>query len=155
SNGVQYISLRDKLNAKSKNIILRKGTCNGIDALSRFNPENYHKNEIIQLKNKLNIKEDDFVIGYVGRLVHDKGIDELIEAWNKLKQNKNIKLLLVGPFEEKDKVSNKTKQTILNDSNIIFTDYVPDASIYFSIMNVFVLATYREGFPTVSLEASS
>ncbi|WP_291062623.1 MULTISPECIES: glycosyltransferase family 4 protein [unclassified Empedobacter] len=155
SYGVENIALKDRLNTSRKNLILRKGTCNGIDALNRFNPENYDINQIQALKSKLKIKEEDFIVGYVGRIVHDKGIDDLINAWKNIKQNKNIKLLLVGPFEEKDSVTAETKNTILNDPNIIFTDYVPDASIYFKLMDVFILATYREGFPTVSLEASS
>lgn len=155
SYGVENIALKDKLNISRKNIILRKGTCNGIDALNRFNPDNYDFDQIQALKSKLKIKEEDFVVGYVGRIVHDKGIDDLINAWKNIKQNKNIKLLLVGPFEEKDSVTAETKNTILNDPNIIFTDYVPDASIYFKLMDIFILATYREGFPTVSLEASS
>lgn len=155
SYGVQKIAEKDNLNSFNKNIILRKGTCNGIDALNRFNPENYCENDVIDLRKRLSISEDDFVIGYVGRLVHDKGIDELIEAWIALRKNKNIKLLLVGPFEEKDSVKDSTKNIIFSDENIIFTDYVQDASIYFNLMHIFVLATYREGFPTVSLEASS
>jgi glycosyltransferase involved in cell wall biosynthesis len=155
SYGVQKIAEKDNLNSFNKNIILRKGTCNGIDALDRFNPENYCENEVIDLRKKLSISKDDFVIGYVGRLVHDKGIDELIEAWIALRKYKNIKLLLVGPFEDKDSVEDSTKNIIISDENIIFTDYVQDASIYFNLMHIFVLATYREGFPTVSLEASS
>ncbi|MCL1671842.1 glycosyltransferase family 4 protein [Elizabethkingia ursingii] len=155
SKGVEKFAIKDKLNALQKNIILKKGTCNGIDALKRFDPLNYNENSVNELKNRFNIKNTDFVIGYVGRLVHDKGIDELIEAWQKLRINDNMKLLLVGPFEDKDPVRSITKERILSDKNIIFTDYVSDSAIYFKLMNVFVLATYREGFPTVSLEASS
>src|SRR5690606_18954893 len=72
-----------------------------------------------------------------------------------VRNNPRLKLLLVGPFEERDRVKESTKDRILNDKRIIFLDYVADASIYFSLMDVFVLATYREGFPTVALEASS
>ena len=155
SKGVEKYAINDKLNQKSKNLILKRGTCNGIDAKERFNPEKYSDHDVNQLRNKLNIKAEDFVIGYVGRLVHDKGIDELLEAWQKLRVNNNMKLLLVGPFEDKDAVSDLTKERILSDPKVIFTDYVPDSALYFRLMNVFVLATYREGFPTVSLEASS
>ncbi|UMQ43805.1 glycosyltransferase family 4 protein [Chryseobacterium sp. Y16C] len=155
SKGVEKFAVQDRLNQKNKNLILKKGTCNGIDARERFNPGKYSEKDVNQLRNTLNIAAGDFVIGYVGRLVHDKGIDELLEAWQKLKQYANMKLLLVGPFEDKDSVNDLTKQRILSDSNVIYTDYVPDSAIYFRLMNIFVLATYREGFPTVSLEASS
>lgn len=155
SKGVESFAIKDRLNPLRKNLILKKGTCNGIDALTRFNPQTYSENAASDLKNKLNINDEDFVIGYVGRLVHDKGIDELLEAWQKLRVNSNMKLLLVGPFEDKDAVSDLTRERILSDPKVIFTDYVPDSALYFRLMNVFVLATYREGFPTVSLEASS
>lgn len=155
SKGVEKFALDDYLNHKSKNRILNKGTCNGIDALSRFNPNSYEQKEISNLKLSLNIKDSDFVVGYVGRLVHDKGIDDLTEAWQKLNSYKNLKLLLVGPFEQKDSVSSINKELILSDKTIIHTDYVKDSAIYFNLMNVFILPTYREGFPTVSLEASS
>lgn len=155
SKSVENIAIKDRLNSPSKNLILKKGTCNGIDALIRFNPRSYSDNSIDLLKNMLEIKNSDFVIGYVGRLVHDKGIDELLEVWQQLKINVNMKLLLVGPFEDKDPVSDVTRERILSDPNVIFTNYVHDSAIYFKLMNVFVLATYREGFPTVALEASS
>lgn len=155
SKGVESFAIKDRLNHLHKNLILKKGTCNGIDALTRFNPQTYSENAVSNLKNKLNINDEDFIIGYVGRLVHDKGIDELLEVWQKLRLNNNMKLLLVGPFEDKDAVSNLTRERILSDPKVIFTDYVPDSALYFRLMNVFILATYREGFPTVSLEASS
>ncbi|WP_294319040.1 glycosyltransferase family 4 protein [uncultured Chryseobacterium sp.] len=155
SKGVESFAIKDELNPLHKNLILKKGTCNGIDAKERFNPGKYSEKDVNQLRSSLGITPEDFVIGYVGRLVHDKGIDELLEAWQKLRINHNVKLLLVGPFEDKDSVSDLTKKRILSDPKVIFTDYVPDSALYFRLMNVFVLATYREGFPTVSLEASS
>lgn len=156
SRGVQSITLRDHLNDANKNTILGKGTCNGVDAHGRFNPEKYPEEERNILRKRYNIAEDDFVLGYVGRLVHDKGIDELVAAWQLVRnQRKNVKLLLVGPFETRDGVSKVTQDIINNDASIIHTGYVPDSGPFFSIMDAFILPTYREGFPTVALEASS
>ncbi|MFB9120876.1 glycosyltransferase family 4 protein [Bergeyella porcorum] len=158
SYGVKNFSIKDRLNAKDKNIILGKGTCNGVDALKRFNPNSYTEGEIENLRKKYEIKKDDFVIGYVGRLVHDKGIDDIIDAWKEIETEKkyqNLKLLLVGPFEEKDSVRKDVREYIYDSKTIIYTDYVRDAAPFFRLMNVFILPTYREGFPTVSLEASS
>ncbi|MEI3790018.1 MULTISPECIES: glycosyltransferase family 4 protein [unclassified Chryseobacterium] len=156
SNSVKKISERDKLNNPSKNIVLGLGTCNGIDTENKFNPE---KNELATLPNitkNLQLSEDNFVIGYVGRLVKDKGINELIESWEILRtKHKNLKLLLVGPIEDRDTISNESKIIIETDKNIINTGFVLSAAPYFSLMDVFILPTYREGFPTVSLEASS
>lgn len=156
SNSVKDISENDRLNNSSKNLVLGLGTCNGIDTEDRFNPLKKDAEVINELKNKHNIISEDKVVGYVGRLVKDKGIDDLIIAWKIVKAKySKAKLLLVGPIEERDSISEYSKSQILLDSSIVFTDFVIDASTYFSLMNVFVLPTYREGFPTVSLEASS
>jgi glycosyltransferase involved in cell wall biosynthesis len=156
SSSVKDISERDKLNDSNKNMILGLGTCNGIDTEDRFNPNKKNVEIIKELKNKYDITPEDKVVGYVGRLVKDKGIDDLIKAWEIVKTKfPKAKLLLVGPIEKRDSISEYSKSQILLDSSIIFTDFVIDASSYFSLMNVFVLPTYREGFPTVSLEASS
>lgn len=156
SGSVMQISNRDKLNASQKNIILGRGTCNGIDTENKFNPEKHTHDKIVLLRNSLGILDNDFVIGYVGRLVKDKGINELIKAWNILKKKyPNIKLLLVGPIEERDSISEESRIQIENDPNILYTGFVLDSSSYFKLMDVFILPTYREGFPTVSLEASS
>ena len=156
SNSVREISEKDQLNDPNKNIVLGLGTCNGIDTEDRFNPSNKNYDTINYLKVKYKINPDDKIIGYVGRLVRDKGIDELIKAWEIVKNKSiNAKLLLVGPIEERDSISEYSKNQIKFDPSIIFTDFVLDSSIYFSLMDIFILPTYREGFPTVALEASS
>jgi glycosyltransferase involved in cell wall biosynthesis len=156
SNSVKEISEKDHLNNIDKNMVLGLGTCNGIDTEERFNPSKKEVKIINGFKSEYGISPGDKVVGYVGRLVKDKGIDNLIKAWGIIKMNfPQAKLLLVGPIEEKDSISEYSKGQIVSDSSIVFTGFVIDASFYFSLMNVFVLPTYREGFPTVSLEASS
>jgi len=156
STSVRERSEKDRLNDPKKNVILGLGTCNGIDTESKFNPEFADTNKVELLRQQLKIEKSDKVIGYVGRLVKDKGIEELIEAWKFIKvKYPNVKLLLVGPIEEKDSISEATKTTIFSDESILFTDFVLDSAPYFSLMDIFILPTYREGFPTVSLEASS
>lgn len=156
SYSVKQISEKNKLNNPIKNIVLGLGTCNGIDTEEKFNPQKKNAEDTCLLKNKHNIFPDDKIVGYVGRLVKDKGIDDLILAWDIIKtKHSKAKLLLVGPMEERDSISEQSKNKIKSDSSIIFTDFVQDASSYFLLMDVFVLPTYREGFPTVSLEASS
>ncbi len=156
SNSVKQISVQDKLNKSNKNLVLGLGTCNGIDTNGRFNPKLKIIERVIQLKSAYNITPKDKVVGYVGRIVKDKGIDDLINAWNILiKERSNSKLLLVGPIEEKDSISDYSKDQIKSNPTIIFEEFVADASPYFALMDIFILPTYREGFPTVSLEASS
>ena len=155
SNSVKQISERDRLNKASKNIVLGMGTCNGINTSTKFNPDYKNKNQLDELRSKYNIRKDN-VVGYIGRLVKDKGIDELILAWEIVNSKfPDSQLLLVGPIEERDSISSYSKKVIAENQSIIFIDFVIDASPFFSLMNIFVLPTYREGFPTVALEASS
>lgn len=156
SQSVKKISEDDKLNRPSKNIVLGIGTCNGIDTENKFDPDKKDLRALYDIKKNLQLSEDDFVIGYVGRLVKDKGINELIESWKILtSKHRNLKLLLIGPIEDRDSISDESKIIIQSDKNIINTGFVLTAAPYFSLMDIFILPTYREGFPTVSLEASS
>lgn len=142
------------LGATKKRLILRKGTCNGID-ISRFSPLAYSSQAKSKLKSELNIPEDRIVIGYVGRLVKDKGIEELIAAWKLIEKNKDAILLLVGPFEERDGLSSEVLNYIKAEPTVLCTGLVTDTAPLYSIMDVFILPSYREGFPTVVLEASA
>lgn len=149
-------SIEDKLAPANKQIILVKGTCNGIDTQKLFNPSIIDKNKLCSLRKKYNISENDFVIGYSGRLVKDKGIIELIYAFESLPDSENCKLLLVGVFEERDALPEDIRQHILEDKRIIYTGFINGGmEYYYSLMNVYVLPSYREGFPTGVLEAQA
>lgn len=148
-------ALKDRI-GHEKNIILSRGTCNGIniDRFSDDNKESRVKSNL--LKQTLKISVDDFVVGFVGRLVKDKGISDLVDAWRIVeKRGFNMKLLLVGPFEERDGLPEDVKTYILNSQSIIHIDFIEDVVPYYQLMDVLILPSYREGFPTVVLEASS
>ena len=134
-------------------------SCLGRGSFSGINTEKFNQNKVNTgaVREKLSLHSDDLVIGYIGRIVKDKGIDDLVEVYQELKEeNKNIKLLLVGPEEtESDFVDKKTKEIILKDPNIITTGHVSDPENYLGVMNLFVLPSRREGFPTVILEANA
>jgi glycosyltransferase involved in cell wall biosynthesis len=156
SQSVLNISITQKLSKPTKIILLNAGTCNGIETEFIFNRTKLDLNRIEELKTQLKVKKDDIIIGFVGRLAKDKGIKELIEAWEILKYNyKNIKLLLIGPIEERDSIENDLIFKIHNDNTIITIGFVEETNYYYSLMNIFILPSYREGFPTVVLEASS
>lgn len=149
-------SIEDKLAPVNKQIILAKGTCNGIDIQKQFNPCIIDKDKLYSLRLKYDISENDFIIGYSGRLVKDKGIIELINAFESLADNERCKLLLVGVFEERDALPENVRQHILEDKRIIYTGFINGGmEYYYSLMNVYVLPSYREGFPTGSLEAQA
>ena len=149
-------SIEDHLAPAKKLMIWHKGTCNGIDTLNHFNPAVIVPARLTGLKTRYGIGEDDFVIGYSGRLVRDKGIIELVRAFDKLQLADNCKLLLVGMFEKRDALPEDIQERILNDSRIIYTGFINGGMEYFySMMDIYVLASYREGFPTGVLEAQA
>ncbi len=152
-------SVADRLAPKRKQMILANGTCCGIDTNGKFNPANIDKAKLAAMKEKWGIGNADWVIGYTGRLVRDKGIIELVEAFKKIKtatNNAHIKLLLVGMFEERDALPKDVHDEIVNNPDIVWTDFQnSDMEYFYSMMNVYVLTSYREGFPTGVLEAQA
>ncbi|SFI09438.1 glycosyltransferase family 4 protein [Halpernia frigidisoli] len=134
--------------------IIGNGNINGIDL-------QYFKKEIIsdEVKTKitfeLKISPQDFVFIFVGRLVGDKGINELTKAFKEVNKNfPDSKLLLVGPFEhDTDPLESKTISEIGNNKSILHLGYQDDVRPYFAVSDVLVFPSYREGFPNVVLQA--
>lgn len=148
-------SIEDRLCPAGKMTIFLKGTCNGVDTQGKFNPQNIDAGKLAALKEKYSIKATDWVIGYTGRLVRDKGIIELVRALDVLKE-KNYKLLLMGMFERRDALPEDVQQKILHDDRVVYTGFInEDQEYFYAMMNVYVLPSYREGFPTGCLEAQS
>ena len=136
--------------------IIANGNVNGVDT-DFFNSNSVSENQKKDLKTQLNILETDFVFIFVGRLVADKGINELIEAFKIVTiKNNNCKLLLVGPFEnELDPLNEDTLLEIKNNTSILSVGFQTDVKLYFSIANALVFPSYREGFPNVVLQAGA
>lgn len=150
-------SIKDRLSPLKKMFLLNKGSCNGVDVANQFNPLNISFENKMNLKSKYMLPMNSWVIGYTGRLVKDKGIVELVEAFELLCcKYSDIYLLLVGPEEERDCLPEKTKLSIAQNSRIVLTGLINNnIEYYYSIMDVLVLATHREGFGTSILEASA
>lgn len=156
SPSILKVSMQQKLSALSKTVILNNGTCNGIDAIKRFNPQNVLKDREILKGLKEEVDSDVKIIGFVGRLVKDKGLLELLDAWKILSEKNNkIHLLLIGPPEDRDSLPEEYISYARDCRSISMLGLIQKIESYYSIMDVFVLPSYREGFPTVVLEASA
>lgn len=156
SKGLYDIILEEGFTKANKLQLIGKGSSNGID-ISHFNKENISKKEQDQLKKELGITPNDFVFVFVGRMVTDKGINELALAYDKLsKICNNTKLLLVGWREnDLDPLLPETEMILNSNPNIIEAGFQEDVRPYFAISNILVFPTYREGFPNVVLQAGA
>ena len=154
SFGLMNIIKEKKICNSNKLKVIANGSSNGID-LEYFNPDLFTLESISQLKSDLNITPDDFVFLYIGRIVSDKGINELIDAFDMISQkDKNIKLILVGSEESNlDPISSKSSVKINSNINIIRVGYQKDVRPYLNISNVLVFPSYREGFPNTVIQA--
>ncbi len=105
----------------------------------------------------LHFIQNDVVFCFVGRIVKDKGINELLIAFDKLsKENKSVKLLLVGHEEtELDPIDKESKEILIKNKQIISVGWQEDIRPFLAISEVFVFPSYREGFPNVVMQAGA
>lgn len=127
---------------------------NGIDTTKRFNFELKNAQQMDNFKKNLGIKDEEMVITYVGRLVKEKGILDLLEAFVKLESNVNAKLIIIGKISdsERDQSLSSTINSLNSNPRIIFTGSVTNVEDYLYISDVFVLPSYREGMPRSIIE---
>lgn len=139
--------------------VLANGNVNGID-IAYFDPELISREEKQSLKTNLGITPEDFVFIFVGRLVGDKGINELIAAFDLFStysiQTITPKLVLVGPFESSlDPLHPETLRIMNTNKNIISVGFQKDVRPYLAISDCLVFPSYREGFPNVVMQAGA
>ena len=152
SFGIVNTVKKDGVTDKKVNVIAN-GSINGIDS-------DFYDSNIIdskKLRNALNISDGDLVFGFVGRLVKDKGTNELIEAFVNLNAHyPHIKLVLVGEEEASlDPLLPITKTYLKTHKTILCTGFQEDIRPYLKVMDVFVFPSYREGFGVSIMEAAS
>jgi len=156
SYGLMDIILEHRFTGPQKLKVIGNGSSNGIDT-QYFNPDLYTEKDKAEFRKSWQIRPDDFVFIFIGRLVADKGINELIESFVGLTTKHNhIKLLLVGMYEsELDPLLPATTQQIDNNPNIVYTGWQDDVRPFFAIANALVFPSYREGFPNVVMQAGA
>ncbi len=154
SKNLQQFILNNKFCPPSKLKVIGNGSSNGINTTYFSLDETIHQ-KAREIKEELKISSEHFVFIFIGRVVQDKGIAELIKAFTRLKNKyRNIRLLLVGPFEpELDPLPKETIQSIQIDPNIVHTGFQGDIRPYLAFSNALVFPSYREGFPNVPMQA--
>lgn len=160
SNYVKEQRNKDGVDKIGKAVVLGNGSCNGIDTVNKFNPQLVSLEETRTLKEQYGIKGDDFVIGFCGRLVKDKGVVELVNALYQLQEKhpeKPIKMFVIGQFEQRDALPEDVSRTIRKSKSIVLSGSIPykDIQKYYTLMNVLVLPSHRDGLGLAPLEAQA
>ncbi len=134
--------------------VVGNGNVNGID-LAFFDPQLYTPDFISAQRASIGLTDDDFVFIFVGRLVKDKGLNELIAAFRKI-ENPHAKLLLVGRYEpDLDPLETETMEEIKSNPDIVEVGWQTDVRPWLALSDTFILPSYREGFPNVVLQAGA
>lgn len=154
SRGLQQLILERKWCNPSKMDVLARGSSNGVDT-EFFRPHPCVIAEAAWIQKSLKMKDQDFVYLFVGRVVRDKGIEELVQAFELLhEQYSHAKLIIVGPEEQElNPVSERILNAMHKHPAILRTGFKEDIRPYLHLAKVLVLPTYREGFPNVLMQA--
>ena len=155
SQSVREKAIASGVTRRERTVVFGSGSCNGVDA-SRFSATPERMKQAAQLRRHLGIPAQAPVVLFVGRLTSDKGIPELMEAFLRLgNQFLDLRLLLVGCFEDEDPLPLDTRTCLETHSNVIFAGPVENTAPYYAMADVLVLPSHREGLPTVVLEAQA
>jgi glycosyltransferase involved in cell wall biosynthesis len=150
SHSLRAQALALGLASESRLRLLGNGSSNGVD-IDHFSPG------ASRVRSRLRLPRQAKVVGFVGRLTRDKGVPELIEAFDRiLEREPDAHLLLVGWFDNgEDEIPSSLRHHINWHPRIHSIGFVPDPLPYYRAMDVMVLPTWREGFPNVVLEAAA
>ena len=156
SESLSRLVLREKLCPQRRIFRMGPGTIDGVDAERRFAPGPESAAAGLELRARLGIPPDAPVIGFVGRLVRDKGVHDLVEAWKLLRvEVPEAHLVIAGGFESHDPLPAEDARILNEDPRIHLLGHVDSMTPVYATLQVLALPTYREGFPQTPLEAAA
>ncbi|MBK8946930.1 MAG: glycosyltransferase family 4 protein [Ignavibacteriae bacterium] len=156
SFGLRDFILQNNLCKQEKLKVIANGSSNGIDT-EFFSRTEEVLQKALAIRNEYQLNDIDINLCFIGRIVKDKGINELLEAFEEIsKLNKKVKLFLVGAFEDElDSINEKSKHIIKNNSTVIHVGFKDDVRPFLALSDIFVFPSYREGFPNVVMQAGA
>ena len=152
SRSVKDTVLRGGIADEAKLVLLGERASEGI----RLESNSIGIGSTLALRRRLGIPEGSPVLGFVGRLTRDKGVEELVESFRiLLSEGRDVHLLVLGELESGDPVNPATIDWIRTCPQVHWPGYVADPTPYYPLMDVFVFPTHREGLGKVLLEAAA
>jgi glycosyltransferase involved in cell wall biosynthesis len=154
SHGNVRFAIQEQLCTKSKIGVIWNGSANGVN-IDRFDPERLVGQRNV-LRKAFCIPKDAFLFGTIAAIVRDKGINELVLAFERIAVKvESAYLLIIGRPTEKDPVEKRVSDIIANHKRIVNIGWQSEPEKFLASLDAFVLPTYREGFGVVNVEASS
>lgn len=149
-------TLRDERITRKPLKKLHNGNINGLD-LAHYDKSAIPISLLSQAKSETSFSEESFTFIFVGRIVRDKGICELVEAFTRLQQeHPDARLLLVGNFEQElDPLREEVYRTIQSHPAICCAGWQDDVRPWFAVADALAFPSYREGFPNVVMQAGA
>lgn len=145
-------AISEGLFKSKKGVVLGKGSAQGV-SLKRFDIQK-KANWKIEIRTQYQISDDVKVFSFVGRIVPQKGVNELMEAFLRI-ERKDVFLFIIGAPDEIDSLDQRLLAKVKAMDNVVFTGSVSDPERYVAACDFFVLPSYREGFPNTILEAGA
>lgn len=144
SHDLRDEAIRLKLTSRSRIRVLGAGSANGVD----FHPKRP------EARRSMSLPTDGVLVAFVGRITQDKGIVELLRAWPQVHARTGATLALAG-MREPDADRDPIRSLLTHTAGIKELGHLDDLGDLYSAMDLLVLPSYREGYPTVVLEAAS
>jgi glycosyltransferase involved in cell wall biosynthesis len=158
SHSVRAVALFDRVCPADKMCVLLNGSVGGVDAALRFHPGRFSSLDRRDARRQWGMPPDALVMGFVGPLVRDKGVVELVAAWQQLRDdNPHLHLVMAGEFGPRDPLPLEVRKLLAEDERLTLLGVVPHEQMpeVYQALDLLVLPTHREGMPSVLLEASA
>lgn len=151
---IQQVLLRHHLKPAEKIDVIPAWSWNTLARFLRAYPERARMRA--SMRAELNLPADAVVLGYVGRIVRDKGMSELNQAFRRLRSEfPRLRLVLIGDFEEAHPLAKTFKAELCEHPDVTVTKFISDVPAVMAGIDILLHPSYREGLPTVPLEANA
>lgn len=152
---MNYIK-QHKLVSPKKLEVIGKGSSNGVD-LNRYSPAALKPDKLREVKNMLQYDEQCTYLLNMGRIVKDKGVDEVLRAFTVVyNANNALRLIVLGSFEDDiDPISSDARQILKTHPAIIHIEWSDHVEYFMHLSHLMIHASYREGFPSTLLQTGA